>query len=337
MKTINRFKTLFYRLLAANYSRSFMRDTEEYSLHNICIFMLHGLHDKSMALSANPPRSSTSVDAFKTNLSFLMKHFKIIPLDEAVEMMKGTRNWRQQCVVLTFDDSLKSMATIAAPLLADLGLTATFYLSTETIETRKPYWWVRLEQALKNTRKSDISVEVAPGKTVRLGSQCPQQNLPLLKSYLKSISPDALEAAVQTIEEELDSGILTSNVSNPFAEPLSWEDVHQLINLGMTVGCHTRTHPNLTLLNPTDLHQELSESRKTLETVCGKPVQHLCYPYGSYSSTVISAASNCGYISGMTTREPGWNPKGSDTFQQKRFNMPSEPYKIAYTLSNLSS
>ncbi len=334
MKQISKnLKIIFYHIVASKYFLPFL-PVDANSKNNICIIMMHGIHNQMMAATSNPPKSSISVSAFESNISLLIRHYQIISLDEAVEMMIGRRSWRERCAVLTFDDSLRCLVTIAAPLLVAMGLTATFYVSTESIKTQKPYWWMRLEYAVNHTTKHHAEIKLRhTGQSFSIDGKRPYISLPQLKIALKSIPPQEVENAMQMIEHELDASLLDPTSKNPFADLLTWDDVHRLCELGMTVGSHTITHPNLSLLNSNELHHELRESKNELEAVCRTPVRHLCYPYGYSSAAVRLAAADCGYLSGVTTDQPGWNQRGSDPFRLRRFNMPNEPHKISYILS----
>ena len=56
--------------------------------------------------------------SFIANLKSLSRHYTVISLADAVEMLKGVRPWRSRMAVLTFDDSLDCTARIAAPYSA---------------------------------------------------------------------------------------------------------------------------------------------------------------------------------------------------------------------------
>ena len=79
------------------------------------------------------------------------------------------------------------------------------------------------------------------------------------------------------------------------------------------VGSHTATHPDLTRLTSDELTRELRESRETLETIVGRPVKTLSFPFGSYSDAVVEACREAGYERVYTT-EPRRVPLGSPRF-----------------------
>jgi peptidoglycan/xylan/chitin deacetylase (PgdA/CDA1 family) len=75
---------------------------------------------------------------------------------------------------------------------------------------------------------------------------------------------------------------------------LGWEDLRRLVDRGVTIGAHTRTHARLTALPSARLHEEIGGCVEDLETRLGIRVQYLAYPYGEVNDRVAEvAAARC--------------------------------------------
>jgi peptidoglycan/xylan/chitin deacetylase (PgdA/CDA1 family) len=299
----------------------------------LSIIMMHGVHNTTMAASGPPPSSSVLMDDLQTNLRALARLYTVISMDEAIEMLAGRTVRRKPCIVLTFDDSLKCLVDIVAPWLAKLGLTATFYVSTEVIDSQKPYWWLRLEYAVARAKRSRTQVELPLGRLLLLEAGRARDTVQEIKAILREANAQECEQVIESIEAGLGASLLDEHAAYPYGDVMSWEDVCELRSLGMTIGSHTVTHPNLTLLAPVELRRELEQSRRRIEAACQTPCRHLCYPYGAYSAAVAEAARACGYISAVTTVSPGWNDRQTDVFHLRRFAMPRQAYKLPYLIS----
>lgn len=68
----------------------------------------------------------------------------------------------------------------------------------------------------------------------------------------------------------------------------------------ITVGSHGQSHRKLAELGPAEQMQELRDSRKALEDRLGRPVEHFCYPFGSFDQDSVRLAEAVGYRSAMT-------------------------------------
>ncbi len=77
------------------------------------------------------------------------------------------------------------------------------------------------------------------------------------------------------------------------SELLQWQAA------GHYIGSHTLSHPFLTRLNRDEMAKELKESKKSLETLTGKKVECICYPYGDFNETVAEEAKRAGYKLGL--------------------------------------
>lgn len=107
---------------------------------------------------------------------------------------------------------------------------------------------------------------------------------------------------------------------------MTWEQIKELTNAGMTIGSHTVNHDNLNMMSAKTLKYELEESKKTLEDKLGVKIKFLSYPGGAYSDKVIEAAQKAGYLAAVTTRHRVWqeikNP--NDFFRLNRVHIDDE-------------
>ncbi len=74
------------------------------------------------------------------------------------------------------------------------------------------------------------------------------------------------------------------------------------------IGSHTLDHPNLTKQNPTQLRQQVSESRKDLSVEVHQSIDYFCYPFGAYDGNVLRAVAKAGYRLAVCTDNGYANP-----------------------------
>ena len=87
---------------------------------------------------------------------------------------------------------------------------------------------------------------------------------------------------------------------------------------GHDIGSHTLTHPHLTQLSGSEAREEISASRKKLEDLFGRPIEHFCYPYGDWNEAVRDMVEAAGYQTACTTLT-GINTAQVSPFALKRF------------------
>jgi peptidoglycan/xylan/chitin deacetylase (PgdA/CDA1 family) len=84
---------------------------------------------------------------------------------------------------------------------------------------------------------------------------------------------------------------------------LSPKELKELAALpGVSIGSHGVTHLPLTSCDDATLQHEVHDSRRKLEDWIGKRVDAIAYPFGSVNRRVRDAASDAGYVTGVTSR-----------------------------------
>ena len=108
--------------------------------------------------------------------------------------------------------------------------------------------------------------------------------------------------------------------------------VREWLAAGHDIGSHTLTHPFLTRLPLAEAQKEISASRKKLEDVFGRPIEHFCYPYGDWNEAVRDAVIAAGYKTACTT-DTGINTAADSPFALRRFTAryPTRAFKAVWS------
>ncbi|GAB7187744.1 hypothetical protein ATKI12_7575 [Kitasatospora sp. Ki12] len=83
----------------------------------------------------------------------------------------------------------------------------------------------------------------------------------------------------------------------PPAAMLSWRQLANLDALGVEIGGHTRTHPQLDTLPGRRLREEVYGCKSQLEDLLGHPVSSFAYPHGYSSAAVRRCVQKAGWTS----------------------------------------
>jgi peptidoglycan/xylan/chitin deacetylase (PgdA/CDA1 family) len=82
----------------------------------------------------------------------------------------------------------------------------------------------------------------------------------------------------------------------------------EMDDAGVTIGAHSRTHPDLRTCPPERLEREIRGSKEDLEDLLAKPVTSFAYPIGLTDERVQAAVAAAGFTSAVTTRPGWWRP-----------------------------
>ncbi len=84
---------------------------------------------------------------------------------------------------------------------------------------------------------------------------------------------------------------------------LSWAQAAELTRMGMEIGNHSATHPDLTALDRAAQRDEIEGAAAAIEAALGTRPQVFCYPLGRYSTTTVSLLQETGHRVAVTTRD----------------------------------
>lgn len=92
---------------------------------------------------------------------------------------------------------------------------------------------------------------------------------------------------------------------------LSTDELRGLKDYGVTVGAHTRTHPNLAQLRDQELVEELGGCKADLEDLLGIAVKYLAYPGGRFNRRVVEVAREAEFEAACSVISWGFNSEAS--------------------------
>ncbi|MBI1291570.1 polysaccharide deacetylase family protein [bacterium] len=93
--------------------------------------------------------------------------------------------------------------------------------------------------------------------------------------------------------------------------------MREMIAAGMSIGCHSMTHPRLARLSEPEMRREIIDSKVRLEDALGIAVPTFCYPYGNWNRRVVELVGEAGYRCAVSTIRGNRNAAG-ERFLLKR-------------------
>ncbi len=117
--------------------------------------------------------------------------------------------------------------------------------------------------------------------------------LPLLTKY-------GFKATLFVVSEWLVAPPPATPPNEQYNQIMSQAQVQTCLNQGWELGSHTRTHRNLTKLEPQEQIAEIISSKQHLESIFQTKVTSFAYPYGAYSPKILNIVKS-NYQTATTT------------------------------------
>ncbi len=230
--------------------------------------------------------SNTPPDRFDAHLNFLVRHYRVVPLDALERGAPGDR-----AVVITFDDGYASVYANAFPRLRRLGLPATVYLTTDVVDNRALIWINELNWLLRNHGA------VARPLAETVFACAPRTAIPaVLKRACERYDPSTVRDLLDAIRAR--AGLDGGSTAAGARLYLTWEEIREMARGDVTFGNHTASHPNLARLRAAAQADEIGRAQGALTSHLGAPTS-LAYPFGLHDVASRRVAAELGFASVM--------------------------------------
>ncbi len=280
------------------------------------ILLYHGVRPKSDTTSPDIRIKHIPEKIFKKQLDILGTFFKIISLQDAVTALTTHAPLPRNTCVITFDDGYENNANVAAPLLIQKGMPATFFITTNFIDQTMSLWVDRFENAYSklfpNNPKGDAQ----------------------LRQQFKKLTNEERENQLH----ELEVKAKTLHTNTHLHRAMTWDQVRTLHKSGFEIGAHTKTHPILSRCSLQNASDEIIGSKNKIETELSSSCKHFAWPNGQrddWNAELIHIVQQQ-FLSCSTTLDTPIT-KSSDVFNLPRMtiDMGENIPKFLLTISGL--
>jgi peptidoglycan/xylan/chitin deacetylase (PgdA/CDA1 family) len=211
------------------------------------------------------------VAQFRTHVSALRAVGDIVTVDH---LLSGGLSRRPR-IALTFDDDYATHFRHVLPVLRELEVPATFFLSGRSLHGLGPYWWEILEARIRADGAQRVARALEVGRA----------------------EPAAIAAAC---EEDRERQTLLEADAASAADQLCADEISALAGAGMTIGFHTVEHAVLPLLSPADRRRALTDGRDRLQHLTGQRLAVFAYPHGRADAVTAADARAAAYRAAWT-------------------------------------
>lgn len=288
----------------------------------LSILIYHRVLAEPDALLPGVPDAAT----FRWHMRFLRRHLNPLPLDEAVQRLRGG-SLPSGAVCVTFDDGYADNATVALPVLREEGVPATFFIATAYLNGGRMFNDAVIETV---RRLPNGAVDLGPEGLGLREIRTDADRVALARELILGIKylefderQERARALAQRLGLELPDDLMMSDAQ-----------VRQLVEGGMGIGGHTLTHPILARLPREEAFDEMRAGKEALERLLERPVNLFAYPNGrpgkDYNPEHVAMARELGFEAACSTAW-GTARRDSDPYQLPRFT-PWDPTPFRFGL-----
>jgi peptidoglycan/xylan/chitin deacetylase (PgdA/CDA1 family) len=275
------------------------------------------------------PGICVSPSAFESHVRYLASRYRVLPLPVAAAALRSKESLPANAVAITFDDGYADNLA-AARVLHRYGVSATFYLTAGCLADGQPFWPSEIRYLVAAIPAERVVLTASGAETViDLASAGERQAAVGRITRLFKSQPIAVR---ERLRDELRRAGGFPRIPKVM---LTWDEVREMHALGMTIGAHTLTHPNLPSAGPADAAAEIRGSRARLETEISDRVTMFSYPNGGAEVYVTPelqrTVADAGFEAATTSRN-GFADRGSHPFGLERIEVAERLEDLAFAL-----
>jgi peptidoglycan/xylan/chitin deacetylase (PgdA/CDA1 family) len=241
-------------------------------------------------------RTNAGMVGFLAQLRFIRRFMHPVGLSEAAETLATGGVLPPRSIAVTFDDGYRDMCHVAAPLLKEFQIPASFFVVPAYLEGSEDPWWERLAWACEHSTADRVTWG--------------DQSHPISGSVDRKLERRFLDD-LKTMNLEQRSGALAQLIEQLAPTPrtwtdslmLDWEHLLVIARLGFEIGSHSTGHAILARETVDAQRRDMECSRRVIEEKIDSAVRSIAYPNGGagdFSSETMSAACEAGFLNGVT-------------------------------------
>ncbi|MBS1597818.1 MAG: polysaccharide deacetylase family protein [Bacteroidetes bacterium] len=236
------------------------------------------------------------VNTFREHIRFYKEHFNIISLDDFYQQRFSDDRFN---ICISFDDGYANNYRYVLPLLEQLKVPATFFI-TSIREAGYDILWndfigilgkygpekIEFRNEVFVKRRANQYVSVKTGEELK--EMIRAQGFGIKKEMMETLYP---LVSFRKNQSEEDYWLQMTEQEIFYLSNSKWA----------TIGCHGYYHNDLAAIDIHDVETEMIQSKKYLERITGKRINSVAFPYGSYSRAVIDSAKKIGFTQLLAT------------------------------------
>ncbi len=252
-------------------------------------------------------------DFFRKRVEYLKRErYPILPLREALDALAAGR--LPPCAtVITMDDGWRGVYTVGLPIIRELKIPVTVYVTTYYVENSMPVFTVTLSYLFW---RATPNLVVLPRGIGTFDLECAAAKAEeTAQNFGAALPPGDRLEFLKELATALDVSFYDIERQHLF-EVMDEQQLRGLAAAGVDIQLHSHRH-QWPLYDKEMVESEIEENRRFLQRVVSYPLEHFCYPSGVYGLHQAEWLAELG-VKSATTIDPGLNYSHTSRFALRR-------------------
>lgn len=214
-----------------------------------------------------------SVDTFREELSYFKKHFTPLSIEQVVEFVRSNSRGQNPGFHLTFDDGLREIYTVIAPILEEMQIPATIFINTEFVDNVELFYRYKVGLILEKVYNE------FNGEHFEIEQYLKQHNKwknSIRDSLLKLNYHDVIHIDIIALFISIDFDLWLEE-NQPY---LTKGEIKDLMKRGFAIGSHSADHPRFRNIMLDEQKVQVKQSFSYLKEHFDVDARYFSFPFG---------------------------------------------------------
>jgi peptidoglycan/xylan/chitin deacetylase (PgdA/CDA1 family) len=234
----------------------------------------HTISDQRLPHISNLYQIRT-IKQFEQDLDYLCRHYQPVSIQELFDIVHNNKTITKPIFHLTFDDGLKELYTIVAPILERKGIPATIFINTEFVDNKALFYRYKVSLLIEK-----MITQVASRKELSAHLGMTESDTKGMKDRLLSLNHNdsaGMDEMAKRMGCDFDEFLETNQ---PY---LTKSQIKELTEKGFSIGSHSLNHPYFKDIDLNEKKRQIKESFNYLEKELNIKDFYFSYPFSDDS------------------------------------------------------
>ncbi|WP_299824635.1 polysaccharide deacetylase family protein [uncultured Pontibacter sp.] len=273
---------------------------------NILLPFYHSISDHHLAHISNLYQMRSS-SLFIKDLEFYLQHYKPISLHELNQLVASGEKPAKPVFHVTFDDGLRELYTVVAPILEQKGIPATIFINTGFIDNTQLFYRYKvslLVEALQSIKSTQAQKQLADTLGIKPAGK---EAIKLQLLQLGYNDQATIHMVANLLEVDFDAYL---KEKQPY---LTSPEIKRLMAKGFTFGSHSIDHPHFNSISFDEQKRQVNQSFETMKTLLGIRDKYFSFPFGDDGVSLefmrwLQEEANCSLTFGISGFKSDFSP-----------------------------
>ncbi len=257
------------------------------------IVTYHGVLPKGYVVrDRNADWNMVRAEALRQQLKLLRAHYHIIGPEEFRAWCQTGSELPPKSVLITCDDGMQSALTETMPILKEMNLSGLFFVTEQALAEQGSMLWHEELHLMLQATPERITLRL-PGLGIDEHATGRMEKRDLwwkliyqLSRYEPTQRRQVMEAVGWQIrvDPQWKSEYYDDPVRHSRFFTLALKQTRALAAAGMSIGCHSLSHPMLSQVPSELAWQEIAGAKRRFEETLGSTIWAMAYPFGDLGS-----------------------------------------------------